>query len=167
MLSTDYTDKQIDLQNLCNLWIRNLRDNAPIVIRSHRNRLVALDPIDDQLANLLARSINYRPVLVHRGAAAAVHAIVVRCEPEFLRRRQRLAVETQVLNALSDRFRDVEIVSNTFGNVEVVSGNFLVDQIARRFAGNVSLKIFRGVLERVFELLTGYFKHDERNILRL
>src|SRR5436190_23599624 len=47
-----------------------LGHDAPVVVGSRRYGFVSLDPIDNQLANLLTGSINHRCVFVHRVAAA-------------------------------------------------------------------------------------------------
>src|ERR1041384_917819 len=73
--------------NLCNLWMENLWDDAPVVVRCDGNGLVFLDPIDNQLADFFARAINHGRVLVHDVATAAVNSIIVCRETEFFRGR--------------------------------------------------------------------------------
>jgi hypothetical protein len=126
-------------------------------------RLVSFNPIDNQLANLFARAIDHWGILVHVVPATAVDAIIVGGETKLPRGRQRLATKAQVLNALADGLRDVELVSDAFSDVEVVSGNLFVhsDRVAA-LPGLVSLEILRRVFQRVFELLAGDFQHRER-----
>ena len=83
-----------------------------------------------KLANLFARAINHRGVLIHGVTTAAIDSIVIRGEAKFLRRRQRLTAKTKVLYSLADGFGNVEFVSDAFGDVEVVGGNLFVDQLA-------------------------------------
>src|SRR5829696_3670117 len=148
-------------QNLCNLWME-LRNDAPVVVGSDWYGFVFLDPIDDQLADFFARAVDDGRVLVHDVPTAAVHPVIVRGETEFFRRRQWLAAKAQVLYSLSNRFGNIELVSDTFGDVEVVGGNFFIDEIAQRFAGDVSLVVLIGVFQRVFELLAGNLQHNQR-----
>ena len=128
---------------------------------------MTLDPVDDQVADQFTRAIDNRRVLVHRVAAAAVDAIVIRGQTELLPVLYRLAFETQVLNALANRFRDIQIVGHAFGNIEVVRGDLLINQIRRRLARLVSAKVFCRMLERFLQLLARDFQHDERVLVNI
>src|SRR2546423_12805492 len=58
--------------------------NPPVVVRFSRNCLVFFDPVDDQLANFRARFVDNLRILEHCEAAAAVDAIVIRDDAQFL-----------------------------------------------------------------------------------
>ena len=52
---------------------------------------------------------------------------VVCRQAQLLIRIEGLSLKTQILNALSERFCDVEFVSYVFSNVKVVGRNVFVD----------------------------------------
>src|SRR2546428_4601192 len=80
-------------------------NDAPVVVGGSGYRFIALDPVDDQLAYFLTRSINDGPTFVHGVVTAAIDAIVVRDHAEFLCRAQWLALKLQILNTLAQRLR--------------------------------------------------------------
>src|SRR5436190_4721983 len=104
-----------------------LRHDSPVVIRCSGYYLVELDPVDNQLPNFLARSIDYWSTLVHRVATTSIDTIVVGCETKLLLSLDWLAAEAKILNSLTERLGDVEIVGDSFGNIEVVSGNLFIN----------------------------------------
>lgn len=53
-------------------------NNLPIIRRCRRNRFVTFNPFDNQFSNLFAGTHQDGRIFVHRVAAAAVGAIVVR-----------------------------------------------------------------------------------------
>ena len=52
-------------------------ENPPVVVRLGRNIVVALDPVDDQVADFRAGAVNDRCVLIHRVAAAAIQPVII------------------------------------------------------------------------------------------
>ncbi len=84
-----------------------LKDNLPIVVRFCGNRFVPLNPINNHFSNLLTGSINYRSAFVHYIPAAAIDAIIVRSQLQFLILKQRFASELKVLDSLPERLCDV------------------------------------------------------------
>src|SRR6266699_1352891 len=114
-----------------------LRHDLPVVIGLRGDRLMLLHPLDDHFTNLFTRSVNYRRVLIHCVATAAVDAVVVGCKSKVLGVRQRLTLELQILNSLAKGFGDIEHISHPLGDVKVVGGNFFVHQFSWRLSGLV------------------------------
>jgi len=88
---------------------------------------VLLYPIDNQFAHFFAGAIHDGSAFVHCVVAAAVDSIVIPHHAQPLRRRQRLAFEFEILNALTVWPGEIDVVSYSLGHVEVIAGHMLID----------------------------------------
>ena len=69
-------------------------ENPPIVGRLRRNVVVALDPVDDQVADFRTGAINDRRIFIHRVTAAAIEPVMVDGDPQLPIRIERLPLVT-------------------------------------------------------------------------
>ena len=126
-------------------------NNPPVVICLRRNGLVLLDPIYYQFADFGARFVNHRGVLVHREAAPAVNAIVVRDDLQLLLWIKWLSLEREILNALAEWFGEVDVVVHALRDIEVEPGNARIDKIVQRLAGLILSEISRRLFQRILQ----------------